>query len=215
MTTKKNISICLIDDHQLIRDGIKLILNQTHHITLTSEFGNIESFWKQKKKSPIDVLLLDITLPDGNGLNEIEILKKTYPKMGILVLTMHDETQFGMRAMQEGAHGYITKDNASTELITAIDTIMAGKKYISNSFSNLIAMNSFGDNSLPTHHQLSKQEFNVFLALGKGESPTNIGKSLFISVKTVSTYRTRILDKLNLANNAEITKYCIKNELII
>ena len=153
-------------------------------------------------------------MPSTNGLNEIQKIKSFFPKLPILMLTMHDETQFGMRSMTYGADGYITKENASNDLINAIEHILSGKKYLSPEFSRLIALNSLGDNVLPSHHQLSSQEFNVFLGLAKGFSPTEIANQLSISIKTVSTYRSRILDKLNFSNNADITRYCLNNKLI-
>ena len=165
---KEFYNICIIDDHQLIRDGIKLILGNSLY-SLKSEFGDMDSFFSHIKSfnETWDLLLLDITLPSANGLNEIQKIKSFFPNLPILILTMHDETQFGMRSMTYGADGYITKDNASNDLINAIEHILSGKKYLSPEFSRLIALNSFGDNVLPSHHQLSSQEFNVFLGLAK------------------------------------------------
>lgn len=214
---KKKLSICLIDDHQLIREGIRSILNETTDMTISSEFSNIDEFYcyLNTHKPTWDILLLDITLPETTGLDEVGTIKKILPSLPILILTMHDETQFGVRAMKNGVDGYITKDNASQELIIAIKKVLTGKKYISAEFSNLVALDSFGENSLPSHHSLSRQEFNVFLGLAKGFSPTQIAEQLSVSIKTVSTYRARILVKLNFTNNAEITKYCLANRLII
>ena len=204
----------MIEDHKLMREGIKLILNDISHIKVTNEFDSIESFKASPPPKDTDIFLLDLTLPDASGISAIGPIKENYPYTPILILTMHDESEFGIRAMQGGAHGYITKDNASDELLAAIETVSQGKKYISRDFSNLIAMNTFGDSNLPLHHQLSKREFEVFIKLGEGLTPTEISQQLAISIKTVSTYRNRILVKLNIENNAAITKYCIKNKLI-
>ncbi len=211
---KKTTTICMIEDHKLMREGIKLILSDTDSIKVTDEFESIESFKSSPPPKTTDVFLLDLSLPDASGISAIGPIKENYPNTPILILTMHDESEFGIRAMQGGAHGYITKDNASEELLIAIETVAQGKKYISRDFSNLIAMNTFGDSNLPLHHQLSKREFEVFIKLGEGLTPTEISQQLDISIKTVSTYRNRILVKLDIENNATITKYCLKNKLI-
>ncbi len=211
---KKITTICMIEDHKLMREGIKLILNDTNHMKVTDEFDSIESFKASPPHKNIDVFLLDLSLPDASGISAIVPIKENYPDTPILILTMHDESEFGIRAMQGGADGYITKDNAGEELLTAIDTVAQGKKYISRDFSNLIAMNTFGDSNFPLHHQLSKREFEVFIKLGEGLTPTEISQQLKISIKTVSTYRNRIMTKLNFENNADITKYCLQNKLI-
>jgi len=165
--------------------------------------------------SQIDVVLLDITLPDTNGLEGMESIRKAYPKLPILVLTMHDESQFGTRAMSLGANGYITKDNASEELILAINMVCQGKKYISRHFSDILAMSAFGDQPLELHHALSQREFNVMILLSEGKTPTEVAHQLKISIKTVSTYRSRILDKLNIETNADMVRYCLTNHLIV
>jgi len=211
---KKNIDLCLIEDHKLMREGIKLILNKTSFINLVDEFESLSLFLNSNKVDKLDMILLDLSLPDSVGITSIEKIKQKFPNVDILILTMHNESEFGIRAMKSGAQGYITKDNAAEELILAIETVAKGRKYISRSFSDLIAMNAFGDNNLPLHHQLSKREFEVFILLAKGDSPTDIGVSLDLSIKTVSTYRNRIMVKLNLDNNAEMTRYCLQNKLI-
>ena len=204
----------MIEDHKLMREGIKLILSETESINISDEFDSIESFKATPPPKTTDVFLLDLSLPDASGISAIGPIKEKYPNTPILILTMHDESEFGIRAMQGGAHGYITKDNASEELLIAIETVAQGKKYISRDFSNLIAMNTFGDSNLPLHHQLSKREFEVFIKLGEGLTPTEISQQLAISIKTVSTYRNRIMTKLSMENNADITKYCLLNKLI-
>lgn len=211
---KKTTNICMIEDHKLMREGIKLILSDVDTITVTDEYDSIESFKASPPSKNTDVFLLDLSLPDASGISAIGPIKENYPDTPILILTMHDESEFGIRAMQGGADGYITKDNAGEELLLAIDTVAQRKKYISRDFSNLIAMNTFGDSNLPPHHQLSKREFEVFIKLGEGLKPTEISQQLDISIKTVSTYRNRIMAKLSIENNAEITKYCLQNNLI-
>tara|TARA_E500000178_G_C16993305_1_gene741892 strand:- start:1081 stop:1722 length:642 start_codon:yes stop_codon:yes gene_type:complete len=211
---KDRIKICLIEDHKLMREGIKLIVNETTHIDILYEHECLNDFLRQKNHNELNLIILDLSLPDSTGILAIEKIKEKVPKVPILILTMHNESEFGIRAMKSGAQGYITKDNAGEELILAIDMVAKGKKYISREFSNLIAMNAFGDIDLPNHHQLSKREFDVLLKLGKGLSPTEISHQLDINIKTVSTYRNRILFKLNFENNADLTKYCLQNNLI-
>ena len=211
---KKEINISIIEDHKLMREGIKLIVNQTHHIKLVHEYECLTHFLNSNSNQPLDIILLDLSLPDSIGISSIEKIKQKFPSISILILTMHNESEFGIRAMKSGAQGYITKDNAAEELLVAIETVAAGKKYISRYFSNLIAMSAFGDDNLPLHHQLSKREFEVFISLAKGHSPTEISNLLNLSIKTVSTYRNRIMFKLLLENNAEMTRYCLQNNLI-
>ena len=204
----------MIEDHKLMREGIKLILSDIDTVKVTDEFDSIESFKASPPSKNTDIFLLDLSLPDASGISAIGPIKEAYPNTPILILTMHDESEFGIRAMQGGADGYITKDNAGEELLTAIDTVAQGKKYISRDFSQLIAMNSFGHSNLPAHHQLSKREFEVFIKLGEGFTPTEISQQLEISIKTVSTYRNRIMTKLNFENNADIIRYCLQEKLI-
>ncbi|MBH37838.1 DNA-binding response regulator [bacterium] len=211
---KKNINICLIDDHQLVRDGIKLIINQTDNMNLKNEFETLSEFMSTSI-SNIDIILLDLTLSDSQGVASIQDVKKKYKTIPILILTMHDESQFGVRAMQAGAKGYLTKDNASSELIYAIEKIISGKKYISSNFSDMLISTNFEKNQGPLHNRLSKREFSIMLLLASGKSPTEIGYELDISIKTVSTYRARLLRKLEIENNIEITRYCLNNDLIV
>ena len=211
---KSKINICLIDDHQLVRDGIKLIINQTDNMNLKNEFETLSEFMSTSI-SNIDIILLDLTLSDSQGVTSIQDVKKKYKTIPILILTMHDESQFGVRAMQAGAKGYLTKDNASSELIYAIEKIISGKKYISSNFSDMLISTNFEKNKGPLHNRLSKREFSIMLLLASGKSPTEIGYELDISIKTVSTYRARLLRKLEIENNVEITRYCLNNDLIV
>ena len=211
---KDNVTICLIDDHQLVRKGIKLIVDQTKNMEVIYEFDCISSFKKAEIKH-VDIVLLDLTLADSQGVASINEVKKKLSRTPILILTMHHESQFGVRAMHAGAKGYLTKDNASSELIYAITKILNGKKYISSNFSDLLIATNFEKNQGPLHNQLSKREFSIMLLLASGKSPTEIGYELNISIKTVSTYRARVLRKLDIQNNTEITRYCLDNSLIV
>ncbi len=210
----KTINICLIDDHQLVREGIRLIINQTSNMAIINEYEDLQGFLNESKCNA-DILLLDLTLPDSQGIASIQAIKKKYKTIPILILTMHNESQFGVRAMQAGAKGYLTKDNASSELIYAINKVVGGKKYISSNFSDILISTNFEKNRGPLHTRLSKREFSIMLLLASGKSPTEIGYELDISIKTVSTYRARLLRKLEIENNAEITRYCLDNELIV
>jgi DNA-binding NarL/FixJ family response regulator len=214
MTNKTK--VCIVDDHKLIRDGIRLILNETKQFELSNEFGNPLKFYKVLNETTTnwDILILDITLQKTCGLNLIHPIKCRRPHMPILMLTMHNESQFFTQAMTNGADGYMTKDNASTDLIYALTHILSGKKYFCDSFSDAVCLNHYDSSPTPKHHALSKQEFNVFLGLGNGETPTSIAHQLSLSVKTVSTYRSRILSKLNFTSNADIIRYCLEEKLI-
>lgn len=210
-----SISVSIVDDHELVRQGISLILGQTKDVSLIHECSSVDLVLPLLKQVCCDVLLMDISMPGVTGLDGIEIIKQVYPELPILMLTMHDESQYGVRAMQLGASGYLTKDNAPAELLKAIRSVVSGKKYISSEFSEMIAMTMFGDATMILHDRLSKREFDVLLLLAKGVSPTDISQQLDLSIKTVSTYRTRILDKLHLTNNVDLVRYCLDHQLIV
>lgn len=205
--------ILICDDHKIVREGLKQILHQINDIVV-DEAQNGEEALKTVKESIYDVVLMDISLPDKNGLEVLSIIKERYPGMNVLMLSMLPQEQYAKRALKLGASGYLTKDTASEELITAIRRISKGGKYISQSLAENLADSLGGNNIESLHETLSDREFDVMLKIAKGYSLMDIGNNLCISVKTVSTYRTRILEKMKMTKNADITMYCIKNELI-
>ena len=205
--------ILICDDHKIVREGLKQILLQINGIEI-DEAQNGEEALKAIKKSSFDVVLMDISLPDKNGLEVLSIIKERFPGMNVLMLSMLPQEQYARRALKLGASGYLTKDTASEELISAILKISKGGKYISQSLAENLA-DSLGDSDKESlHESLSDREFDVMLKIAKGFPLMDIGNDLCISIKTVSTYRSRILEKMKMTKNADITMYCIKNGLI-
>lgn len=208
--------VLICDDHKIVRDGLKQIIRQIDGITSIEEAnGGTEAIVKVRKTA-FDIILLDITLPDKNGLEVLKSVKERSPSSKVLMLSMHHQNEYVRNAIKLGASGYLTKDAASDELIHAIKIISGGKKYISKSLAEALVLNMIeGQNSeMPRHESLSEREFEIMLKIAKGLSLIDIGNELFISVKTVSTYRTRIMEKMCMTKNAELTIYCYKNGLI-
>lgn len=206
--------ILITDDHAVVRQGLKQILAEEFK---RAEFGEaasaqeaIERVWKETW----DVVVLDITMPGRSGLEVLKEIKKSKPKLPVLVLSMHPEDQFAVRLLKIGASGYMTKESAPNELVGAVKKVMAGGRYISASLAEKMASYLAIDVQTPPHERLSDREFLVLRLIASGKTPTMIAKELGLSVKTISTYRMRILEKMDMANNAELTHYAIQNNLV-
>jgi len=161
-----------------------------------------------------DIVLLDLSLPDRNGLDCLGQIKKQRPSLPVLVLSMHAEEHFAVRALKSGAAGYLTKDKAAEELVRAIKKIMGGGRYVSSELAERLAAELTGDTTKSPHELLSEREFRVLRLIASGKSVSEIAQELFLSVKTVSTYRSRLLSKMQMKTNAELTRYCIQNRLV-
>jgi two-component system invasion response regulator UvrY len=206
--------ILITDDHAVVRQGLKQILLEEFP---RAEFGEatnaqeaIERVWKENW----DVVVLDITMPGRSGLEVLKEIKKSRPKLPVLVLSMHPEDQFAVRILKIGASGYMTKESAPNELVGAVRKVMAGGRYVSPSLAEKMASYLAIDVQTPPHERLSDREFLVLRLIASGKTPTAIARELALSVKTISTYRMRILEKMNMANNAELTHYAIQNQLV-
>lgn len=206
--------ILITDDHAVVRQGLKQILAEEFK---RAEFGEaasaaeaIDRVWKENW----DVVVLDITMPGRSGLEVLKEIKKSKPKLPVLVLSMHPEDQFAVRLLKIGASGYMTKESAPNELVGAVKKVMAGGRYISGSLAEKMASYLAIDVQTPPHERLSDREFLVLRLIASGKTPTQIAKELGLSVKTISTYRMRILEKMDMANNAELTHYAIQNSLV-
>lgn len=206
--------ILICDDHKIVRDGLRQILQQLQDVTLIGEAASGNEALTSLKSATFDIVLLDISLPDMNGLEVLQALKAKWPLTNVLLLSMHPQEQYAIRALRLGASGYLTKDTASEELLLAVKRISAGGKYISQSLAESLALNLDKDPNSPKHGILSAREFDIMIKISKGKALQEIGNELFISVKTVSTYRSRIMEKMGLHRNTELTMYCIENELI-
>jgi DNA-binding NarL/FixJ family response regulator len=183
-------------------------------ISLIEEAGEGEEVISILRNKPFDIVILDITLPGISGLEVLQVVKTHWPDTNVLMLSMHSQEQYMIRALQLGASGYLTKDTASEELLMAIRKISSGGKYISQSLGEAIALYFKKDKHQKLHDALSNREFEILLKLANGKSLLEIGNELFISNKTVSTYRTRLLEKMGFKNNTDLTKYCIENQLL-
>ena len=205
--------ILICDDHKIVRDGLRQILKQLHGVTLIVEAGDSNEALTILKKEIFDIILLDISLPGKSGLEVLQSVKTKFPSTNVLILSMLPQEQYAIRALKLGASGYLTKDTASEELLLAVKRVSAGGKYISQSLAENLAFN-LGKDVQQKHDILSSREFEVMIQLANGKSLQEIGNELFISNKTVSTYRTRIMEKMEFNKNTELTKYCLENKLI-
>ncbi|CAG1004957.1 Response regulator UvrY [Methylophilaceae bacterium] len=207
------IKVIITDDHAILRDGLKQILSETEDIQVVAEAENATEAIMLARKKHADVMLLDISLPDRNGVEALKILKKDNPAMAVLMLSMHREDQYAIRSLKAGASGYLTKQGAAAELVQAIRTVAKGKKYLSATVAESLA-NHLGDDEKPLHETLSDREFQTLSMIASGMTVSEIAEKLCLSVKTISVYRARLLEKMQLHNNAELTHYAIRNHLV-
>lgn len=206
--------ILICDDHKIVREGLRQILQQLNEVSYIGEAGDGNEALSLLKKEVFDLLLLDISLPDTSGLEVLQSVKSKWPSINVLMLSMLPQEQYAIRALKLGASGYLTKDTASEELLLAVKKVAMGGKYISELLAESFALHLGKDTYLQKHDTLSVREFEIMIKLANGKSLQKIGDELFISDKTVSTYRSRIMTKMELNKNAELTRYCIENKLI-
>lgn len=206
--------ILICDDHKIVRDGLKQILFQLGGTIQIDEAGNGNEALNLLKKETFDILLLDISLPDMNGMEVLQSVKAKWPSINILMLSMMPQEQYAILALKLGASGYLTKDTASEELLLAVKKVSEGGRYISNELAENLALNLTKDFSHQKHESLSGREFEIMIKLANGKSLQEIGNELFISDKTVSTYRSRIMEKMEMSKNTDLTRYCLEHKLI-
>ncbi len=206
--------ILIADDHPVFRQGLRQILNEASDMVVTDEVSDGLEVLGRVRAGCCDVILLDISLPGRNGIDILKQLKKERPRLPVLILTMHPEEQYAIRALKAGASGYLTKESTPDELITAIRKVSAGGKYVSSSLAETLAYELGRMDEKAPHETLSDREYQIMLLIASGKTVTEIAESLSLSIKTVSTYRSRILEKMRMKNNAELTYYAIKNQLV-
>jgi DNA-binding NarL/FixJ family response regulator len=209
--------ILVVDDHAIIRKGIISILAEhSDIIVICDEAANAQEALEKISLEKYSMVLLDISMPGLNGMELLNHLHRDHPKLPVLVLSMHSEEQYGIRSLTLGAFGYLTKDRVPAELISAVKKVLAGKHYISSSLAEKMAIHlgSGRQTCNMPHESLSKRELQILRLIGIGKSSTQMSNDLFLSVKTISTYRSRILGKLNMKSNAEIINYAIKYGLL-
>ena len=207
------INILIVDDHLIVREGIKRIINETMDMKIVEEAATGLEAMDLILKNTYDLVLLDISMPGENGLQTLKKIKKHDKKIHVLMLSMHSEEQYALRTIKAGASGYITKETAPNQLVTAIRKINTGRKFISKEVAELLTTELYHDNEKDPHEHLSDREFEILKMIGKGTTTKSISEELLISPKTVSTYRSRILDKLNMKNNSDLIHYVIDYKL--
>ena len=206
--------VLLADDHPLLRNGLKQVLTQEPDLEVVGEAEDSEQVLRQVEETPCDVLVLDLTMPGRGGLDVLRDIRRQHPDLPILILSMHAENQFAVRAIKAGANGYLSKDNAGTEVVKAIRKVLTGKKYVSPSLAEMLANALDQDTERPPHASLSDREFQVLCKIASGMTVSQIAEEISLSVKTISTYRSRVLEKMNMHNNAELTRYAIQSGLV-
>ena len=207
------IRVVIADDHPIVRAGLRQILSEDRDIEVAGEAGDGNMLLEQVRRHDFDVVLLDLTMPGPDGLDVLKQLKIEYPGLPVIILTVHPESQYALRILRAGASGYLTKESAPDELIGAIRKVHRGGKYISVSLAEKIAFALDAGTEQKPHETLSDREYQVLCLLAAGKTVTEIAEELSLSVKTISTYRARILEKMRMKTNAELIHYAIHSGL--
>jgi two-component system invasion response regulator UvrY len=208
------LKILVVDDHPVVRQGIMRIIEETQDMKVTGEAQNGTEAVKKLKEQDYDLILLDISMPGSDGLDIIREIKKLKPDVPVLILTIHPEKYYGLRMLQAGASGYLTKQNAPYELIEAIRKVSQGGMYISNSLAQLLVASKKSGEGKPGHEKLSDREYQVMYMIASGKKVKTIAEELCISVKTIHVHRRHVLEKLDMTSNAEIIHYAIQNGML-
>ena len=208
------IKILITDDHAIVRRGLRQILSETSDIVVGDEAENAHQLLQLLPKNEYGVLVLDISLPGRSGFDVLKQVKALRPKLPILIHSMHSEEQFAVRALKAGASGYITNESAPEELIKAIRKVHTGGRYVSAALGEKLALGLVDDSSKAPHEALSDREYQVMYLIASGKMSKDIAQELSLSVKTVSTYRARLLEKMKMKTNADLTRYAIHNHLV-
>jgi DNA-binding NarL/FixJ family response regulator len=208
------IRILIADDHPILRRGLKDILSRGLEGAICGEASNTQEVLSMVQSQDWDLVILDVTMPGRSGLEILSNLQGLRPKLPVLVLSMHPEDQLGKRALKAGASGYMNKESAPEELIKAVRKMLAGGTYVSPTLAERLAVDLHEVSGKLLHETLSDREFEVLRLMASGKTPTQIAEVLYLSASTVSTYRTRILEKMNMTTTAELIKYAIRNRLV-
>ncbi len=208
------IKVLIADDHAVVRQGLRQILTETTDMNVAGEAANGVEALDRARADEYDVMVLDITMPGRSGFDILKELRAEQPKLPVLILSMHAEEQFAVRLLKAGASGYLNKESAPDELVKAIRKVVSGGRYVSPALAEKLAFEIDSDSDRLLHDSLSDREFQVMRMMASGKTVKEIATELLLSVKTISTYRARILDKMNLRTNAELIHYAIQNQLI-
>lgn len=208
------INVLIADDHALIREGLKKILNGEPDMTLVGEADNVVELFAQLKRLAVSIVLLDISMPGESGLDALRELHQKYPHIPVLILSIHPEQRFAVRALKAGASGYIMKQSAVEELVQAIRKVVGGGKYVSASLAEQLATDLDNESGKALHETLSDREFQVMRLIAAGKKSGEIATELSVTLSTVNTYRSRILEKMKMQSNVDLTRYAFENGLI-
>jgi two-component system invasion response regulator UvrY len=214
MSHDQKIRVLIADDHAIVRQGLRQILSQTDDLLVAGEAEDGVDAMRLAREEAWDVVLLDVSMPNRNGIDTLKMLKKELPRLPVLILSMHPEEQYAVRALKSGASGYLTKQSAPELLVTAIRQVASGHKYVSPSLAIKLADVIAENNDRPLHEMLSNREYQIFCLIAAGRPLIQIAEELKISVKTVSEYRKRVLDKMRLESSAELIHYGLKHGLV-
>ena len=214
MTEKAAINVLIVDDHAVVREGVKSIISNTTDITVIAEAETGLEAVRLSRQHEFQVMLLDIVLPDKNGIEVLKQIKSEKPGVAVLMFSVHREDQYAVRALKAGASGFLNKQAGGNKILEAIRQVARGMKYLSVELAQELANNLNRDNEDAPHKSLSDREFQTMTLIASGKSVSDIAKELSLSVKTISEYRSRILLKMKLRHNAELTHYAIKNQLV-
>lgn len=213
-TITSMIKILIADDHAVVRRGLRQIINDEPDLEVVAEAQNGQEVLDKLESTDCNVVVLDITMPDKNGLAVLQEVKATRPRLPILILSMHPEDQFALRALKLGASGYLTKESAPEELVGALRKVVSGGKYISSTLAEQLVAEIGSDSPRPSPERLSEREFQVLRMIAQGKTISQIAEEMGLSVKTVSTYRTRLLLKMKMKTNAELVRYAVQHGLV-
>jgi len=207
-------SVLIADDHAMLRSGLRHFLEQDAAITTIAESATAAETLAQLRAAPFDLLILDINMPDRSGIDILRQVRAAHPDTRVLVLSGFSERQYAVNVLRAGAGGYLAKDQAPEEILRAVHTVLAGERYVSGTLSKALTSDFAESHDQPLHASLSQREFQILCKIARGRSVSQIAQELSISVKTVSTYRARILEKMHMDSNAALTAYALRNELI-
>lgn len=214
MAKNSKIKVIIADDHAILRAGLKQVIAETDDIEVIAEAQNANEAIKLGSKPGADVMLLDIAMPDRNGIEALKYIKRENSEIAVLMLSMYREDQYAVRALKSGAAGYLCKQSASEELVNAIHTVAKGKKYITPEVAEILANQVGNEGQKAPHELLSDREYQTLIMLASGLSVGEVAEKLSLSVKTVSMYRTRLLEKMQMRNNSELMHYAFKHMLV-
>ena len=208
------IRVMLVDDHTIFRSGLKRLLSDESEVSVVDEARDVAEMFAKLRRQPVDVVLLDVNMSGRSGLESMPSIRAEFPRLPVLLLSMYPAEQYAVVALRAGASGYLTKDVEADELVHAIREVARGNRYLTSAATQRLLLQPEAEGDQPPHLRLSARENQIMLLMVQGMSLTDIGARMFISVKTVSTYRTRILRKLGVENNAELVLYAVRHKVV-